>query len=80
MKKNSKQYQIIEHLLLMEFITPLVAWKEYGVYRLSSCIHRLRSMGFGIRTDQGSLNGNTFAIYILRSRRNARKLLKALNA
>jgi len=37
-------------------IDPLQAWQELGIYRLSSCIHRLRSQGWDIKTKRKIVN------------------------
>lgn len=44
-------------------ITGLTAWKDFGVYRLSSVIHKLRKEGMKIHTQMIHTEQNTFAKY-----------------
>lgn len=37
--------RVLEYLEAGKALTPLDAWRELGVYRLSSCIHDLRKDG-----------------------------------
>lgn len=60
----TQQDQIFAHLQ-SKSITGLEAWKEYGVYRLSSLINRLRRQGHFIETEMIEADGHTFAKYSL---------------
>ena len=60
----TQQQQIFKHLQ-RKSITGLEAWKEYGVYRLSSLIHRIRKEGYQVKTTMIEMDGHTFAKYSL---------------
>lgn len=60
---SSKHKQIEEHLLNGGSITGLSAMKEFGVYRLSSVIERLRKKGMKIHTQMITTEYNSFAKY-----------------
>ena len=49
-KKLSQKQMILAHLLQHGSITPDVSWTEYGCYRLSDVIYRLRADGYNITT------------------------------
>jgi hypothetical protein len=51
MRPNHKEL-ITHHLMRKRSITGLEALQEYGCYRLSSVIHRLRKDGFEIETEE----------------------------
>lgn len=65
------QKEIIKnHLEHYKTITPLTAWQEYGVYRLSDVILKLRNAGMNIitiREKETNIFGDTvtFARYQL---------------
>jgi hypothetical protein len=42
--------RLLDYLKDNKQIDPLTSWKELGIYRLSSCIHRLRKQGWDIKT------------------------------
>lgn len=42
--------RVLNHLKRHGSITSLVAFEDYGITRLASCINRLRNMGYDIRT------------------------------
>lgn len=55
---------ILNHLRRHRSITGLEALREYGCYRLSSVIHRLRNDGHYIRTEEvRTEDGGTHARY-----------------
>jgi len=56
---------IVRHLLTKGYITPMIAWNEYGCYRLSSVIMRLRTRGYHIRTIMRTVDGRSHAEYLL---------------
>lgn len=59
---------ILEHLQNHEGITPKEAWQLYGVYRLSSVIHRLRKkykIHTIMREEMGNDKVNKYADYRL---------------
>lgn len=60
----TQQQQIFNHLQSKP-ITGLEAWKEYGVYRLSSLINRIRKQGYEVLTEMIEMDGHTFAKYSL---------------
>ena len=41
------------------------AWRDFGLYRLSSAIHKLREEGLNIETVMVDRDGETFAEYRL---------------
>jgi hypothetical protein len=46
-----KQYERLHaHLNQFGSITPLVAWTELGIYRLSDAVYKLRKQGVKIET------------------------------
>jgi hypothetical protein len=59
---KSQEAMIWKHLR-REPITPLVALKEYGCFRLAARIFDLRSRGVPIVTDNITRLGKTFAQY-----------------
>ena len=46
-------------------VSGLSAWRDFGLYRLSSEIHKLRKEGLSIETVMVERNGDTFAEYRL---------------
>jgi hypothetical protein len=61
---KGKKKQILDHLKSGRSITGRDAWSLYGVYRLSSTIHRLRNEGFPIKTTMvPTIEGEDFASY-----------------
>ena len=49
--------RVLDYLKDNGSVQPLQAWKDLGVYRLSSVIHRLRKKGWNIATERvGVLN------------------------
>ena len=68
MKNNPKEKKgmILRHLQRGQTITGTGALRLYGVYRLSSTIHRLRNEGYNITTTmRKSLHGESYAEYKL---------------
>ena len=55
---------ILTHLK-RKSITPLEALEKYGCFRLASAIYQLRKRGHEIKTVDKTVNGKTFAQYIL---------------
>lgn len=60
----TQQQKILAHLQTNS-ITGLEAWTQYGVYRLSEMIRRIRKDGHDIKTDMIKGDGHTFAKYSL---------------
>lgn len=60
----TQQQQIFKHLQRRS-ITGLEAWKQYGVYRLSEMIRRIRKDGHEVKTTMIEMDGHTFAKYSL---------------
>lgn len=61
---------ILDHLKKNGSITPLEALGDYGVYRLSDVILKLRRLGYDIVTEDVTVTGRTgkkvtFAKYVL---------------
>lgn len=48
--KTSKMQQLLDHLIAYGHISPMDAWKDLGIYRLSEYIRRLRQKGWDIAT------------------------------
>ena len=46
----TQKKKILDHLQKIGSITPKESWERYGIYRLSSVIHKLRTDGYGIET------------------------------
>ena len=69
-RRSQKQY-ILAHMRKYGFIEPMVALREYGIYRLGSRIHDLRDEGYNILTERtesvSMLTGNrvSYATYRL---------------
>ncbi len=61
----SKKERIKIRLLNGFAISGLDALKEFGLYRLSSVINRLRNEGLPIKTKMVTRNGVTFAKYYI---------------
>ena len=61
----SKKERIKIRLLNGLAISGLDALKEFGLYRLSSVINRLRNEGLPIKTKMVTRNGVTFAKYYI---------------
>ena len=51
----SQDQRLLNYLRDNKQIDPLTSWKELGIYRLSSCIHRLRKQGWDINTGRKSV-------------------------
>ena len=67
MKKQTKKAQLLAYLQRSKRgITGLEALRIFGLYRLSSSIHELRSEGHDIKTDMMTReDGTTYARYYL---------------
>ena len=46
----SQDQRLLDYLRDNKQIDPLTSWTKLGIYRLSSCIHRLRKQGWDINT------------------------------
>lgn len=73
---SKQESRVYKHLLEEGSITPMVAWKECGVYRLSSVIHRLRRGGIPIATKEIEVTNRygescTVACYVFEGARYA---------
>lgn len=60
----SKKQQILNFLQAGRAVTGHTALYHFGVYRLSSTIHRLRQEGHNIHTEMVEDGGETYAKYI----------------
>ena len=49
--RTGQKEQVLAYLQNHDFITGAIAFSELGIYRLSSCINRLRKDGIAIITD-----------------------------
>ena len=47
----SQKEMVLDYLQEHDYITGAIAFSELGIYRLSSCINRLRKDGITIATD-----------------------------
>tara|TARA_R100000734_G_scaffold19139_1_gene18473 strand:- start:5947 stop:6162 length:216 start_codon:yes stop_codon:yes gene_type:complete len=65
MKKQSQYDNIKAHLEDGKTLQPLQALSEYGCYRLSAVIHKLRRDGYPIETNMKTNRGKTYAEYVL---------------
>lgn len=64
-RHSSQRAQVRYHLLAGRTITALEALNLYGSFRLAAIIYRLRGEGLAIETHRTTLNGKTYATYIL---------------
>lgn len=69
MKGNN--LRVLNHLKEVGAITSFVAFEDYGITRLASCINRLRNMGYDIDTvmmEGENRYGDScrYAIYVLK--------------
>lgn len=63
----SQKETVLNHLKRYTTITPLEAFHVYGIYRLSSCIERLRKEGWDITTKMKTApNGKEYGEYQLK--------------
>ena len=63
--KKSKKDRILDYLRGGYSITPLEAWKIFGLYRLADVVYRLKKEGWDIKTEDVTESGATFARYKL---------------
>ena len=63
--KDTQERQVLVHLATIGEITPMDALKDYGCFRLSARIYRLRNLGVPIKTTIRYQNGKQFAVYSL---------------
>jgi hypothetical protein len=63
MNNQSQKEQVLEHLKIHNYITPLTALNEYGCFRLAAIIHDLRKT-VDIKTTRGG--NKNYAIYSLK--------------
>jgi len=52
MKKMTQKQRVLRHLEEYGNIEPMLALREYGIYRLSDVILKLRDMGYSIETKE----------------------------
>ncbi len=52
MKKMTQKQRVLRHLEEYGTIEPMVALREYGIYRLADVILQLRKSGYGIETKE----------------------------
>lgn len=63
---NPQVRLVLAHLEKRGSISPMEALTTYGVYRLSSAIHRLRNIGFNIETElREDAAGHRYGRYFL---------------
>jgi hypothetical protein len=60
----SQQAAVLRHLKRAP-ITPMIALREYGCFRLAAIIFRLRGKGYRIDTEMITRDDSTFARYRL---------------
>ena len=60
--------EILKHLQRNGSITPMIALRRYGCYRLAARINDLRAKGHGIETNLIERNHKRFAMYTYHSR------------
>ena len=65
MPELTQNQQILDYLKSGKKITPLVALKKFGCFRLSARIYNLREQGNAIITKNVTRKGKTFAEYSL---------------
>ena len=61
----TQNQQILDYLKSGKTLTPLVALKKFGCFRLSARIYNLREQGNAIITNNVTRKGKTFAEYSL---------------
>lgn len=49
-KQLSQRQRVLGHLLSGRSLTPIESLQNFGCYRLSSVIHKLRNNGYNIKT------------------------------
>ena len=54
MAKTSQKDRVIRHLRDEGTINPMVAIRDYGIYRLAAVIHNLRQDGYNITSENVS--------------------------
>ena len=52
MEKRTQQERLIIFLEKYQYIDPITAWKQLGIYRLSARINMLRNAGVNIETER----------------------------
>ena len=52
MKSDNQKDLVLEHLKERGSITPLVALREYGIFRLACCVFDLRKEGYPVVTER----------------------------
>lgn len=67
----SKKDKLKKDLLKGKRVSGLNAWKDYGLYRLSDAIKKLRDAGMNIITELKSSGGSVYGVYYLSKRRKA---------
>ena len=65
MPELTQNQQILEYLKSGKTITPLIALKKFGCFRLSARIFNLKEQGHAIITENVTRKGKTFAEYSL---------------
>ena len=70
MAKQTQDKQILEYLERGNKITALEALYQFGCFRLSARIFKLRQQGHNIITDKKKVDGKTFAEYSLKGESN----------
>jgi hypothetical protein len=68
LQARTQSARIIDYLATGKPLTPLLALRRWGVFRLSGRIFELREDGHDIRTERVTRRGKTFASYTLRGR------------
>jgi|TARA_R110000782_G_scaffold6121_4_gene21053 hypothetical protein len=52
---TNQQQRLLDYLKLNQKVSPLEAWTELGIYRLSDVVFKLKKQGFGIETERKSI-------------------------
>lgn len=67
LKKDGQNARILEHLQKGGSVTPLFALREWGCFRLSSCIFKLKKRGYNIVTEivNDTATGKRYAKYYI---------------
>ena len=66
-KKVSKSNRLLKHMLTGRTINGRQALARFGIYRLSAIIFDWRKKGFEIETNMIKRNGDTYAVYKMKS-------------
>lgn len=59
----SKTARLLKYLQSGKSITPLQAWKKFGLYRCADAVYKLNRRGHTIVNESATEKGETFARY-----------------